>query len=314
MAAPQWLLRVVRLVLRGLGYPLGMAQKSQMSEKSWWAVLRRTATEFQEDELADQAAVLTLYGVLSLFPALLVLIALLGDTGESATRKIVDNIGSLTPGAAHTGIAEAVEEIQSGDGTGPLLAIVGLVVALCSASGYLAAFNRISRTVHYLPEGPPSWRITPLRLLVTIGLMSLACAGALIVVFSGGVAEQAGTALGVSDSALTVWSVAKWPVLVVLVVTMIALLYWASPKAKGGRFRLVTHGGALALTICTGASALFALYVADLGSYNRTFGTLASLIIFFLWFWVMNLAVLLGLEFDAVQVREQAAVLPASGR
>jgi membrane protein len=167
--------------------------------------------------------------------------------------------------------------------------------------------------VYDIAEGRPIWKLTPIRLAVTVVLMVLVCASALIVVFTGAVARQAGTALGIGDTALTVWSIAKWPVLALLVTIMIAILYWASPNARLHGFRWITPGSFLALLIWMAASAGFAVYVANFGSYNKTYGTLAGVIIFLVWLWITNLAILLGLEFDAEMARERAILggLPA---
>ncbi|WP_331767697.1 YihY/virulence factor BrkB family protein [Embleya sp. NBC_00896] len=283
-------------------------EPSDLSRRSWWAVLKRTVTEFKDDELTDRAAALTYYGVLSLFPALLVLVSLLGIAGESATREILDNLQQLAPGAARDVITNAVRELQSSGGTGSWLAIVGLLAAVWSASGYVAAFIRASNIVYDIAEGRPVWKTTPLRLALTLVLMVLACASALIVVFTGGLARQAGTALGIGDTALTVWAIAKWPVLILLVTLMIAILYWAAPNARNRGFRWITPGSFVALLIWLVASGGFALYVANFASYNKTYGTFAGVIVFLVWLWVTNLAVLLGLEFDAELSRERAVV------
>ncbi|MEV5975084.1 YihY/virulence factor BrkB family protein [Streptomyces sp. NPDC051921] len=279
---------------------------SDLPRGSWKAVLRGTLKEFKNDELADRAAALTYYGVLALFPALLVLVSLLGIAGESATKQVLDNLQKLTPGAARDVITNAVQQLQGNAGLGSLLAIVGILVAIWSASGYVAAFIRTSNAVYDMPEGRPVWKVLPLRVGLTVVLMLLAVASALIVVFTGALARQAGSALGVGDTAMTVWSIAKWPVLLLLVTIMIALLYWAAPNAKGRGFKWVTPGSFLALVIWMLASAGFAFYVANFGSYNKTYGTLAGVIIFLLWLWITNLAVLLGLEFDAEMVRQRA--------
>ncbi|WP_225803291.1 YihY/virulence factor BrkB family protein [Streptomyces sp. NK15101] len=279
---------------------------SDLPKQSWKAVLRGTLKEFKDDELTDRAAALTYYGVLALFPALLVLVSLLGVAGESATRQVLDNLQKLTPGAARDVISNAVQQLQGNAGIGSLLAVVGLAVAIWSASGYVAAFIRASNAVYDMPEGRPVWKVLPLRLALTVTLMVLAVASALIVVFTGGLAQQVGAALGIGDTAMTVWSIAKWPVLVVLVTIMIALLYWAAPNAKGRGFKWVTPGSFLALLIWMIASAGFAFYVANFGSYNKTYGTLAGVIVFLVWLWITNLAVLLGLEFDAEMVRQRA--------
>ncbi|NXY95429.1 YihY/virulence factor BrkB family protein [Streptomyces sp. BR123] len=279
---------------------------SELPKRSWREVLRGTLKEFKDDELADRAAALTYYGVLALFPALLVLVSLLGIAGESATREVLDNLQKLTPGAARDVIANAVRQLQAGAGIGSLLAAVGLAVAIWSASGYVAGFIRASNAVYDMPEGRPVWKLLPLRLALTVSLMILAVAGAVIVVFTGSLARQAGAALGIGDTAMAVWSIAKWPVLVLLVTTMIAILYWAAPNARGRGFRWVTPGSFLALVIWMIASAGFAFYAANFGSYNKTYGTLAGVIVFLVWLWITNLAILLGLEFDAEMVRQRA--------
>ncbi|MET9956102.1 YihY/virulence factor BrkB family protein [Streptomyces sp. NPDC006339] len=274
--------------------------------RSWLAVLKGSLREFTSDELTDRAAALTYYGVLSLFPGLLVLVSLLGLSGRSTTDKVLDNLRELAPGPARDVLGRAVENLQGGTGTGAVMAVVGLALALWSASAYIGAFMRAANQVYDVPEGRPVWKVLPIRLGLTAALMIMAAASALIVVLSGGVARRAGDLLGVGDTALTVWSYAKWPVLVVLVTVMIALLYWASPNAKVKGWRWITPGSALALLIWMVASAGFALYVAEFASYNKTYGTMAGVIVFLIWLWITNLAVLLGLEFDAEAQRQRA--------
>ncbi|MFD9389390.1 YihY/virulence factor BrkB family protein [Streptomyces sp. NPDC060000] len=279
---------------------------TDLPKHSWTAVLKGTLKEFKRDELTDRAAALTYYGILALFPAMLALVSLLGIVGKSATQQVLDNIQKLAPGPAQDVRRNAVRQMQGNGGLGSLMAIVGLVLAVWSASGYVAAFIRSANAVYDIPEGRPVWKVLPVRVGVTVVLMVMAVISALIVVFTGGLARQAGTALGVGDAGLTVWSIAKWPVLVVLVTIMIALLYWATPNARVRGFRWVTPGSFLALLIWMVASAGFALYVANFGSYNKTYGTLAGVIVFLVWLWITNLAILLGLEFDAELVRQRA--------
>ncbi|MET9699903.1 YihY/virulence factor BrkB family protein [Streptomyces sp. NPDC006529] len=284
----------------------GPDRPTELPRRSWWAVLRGTVREFSRDELSDRAAALTYYGVLALFPALLVLVSVLGMTGESATREVLDALRRVAPGAAGDVMGDAVGQVQGRSGVGSVVAVIGLVVALWSASGYTAAFIRASNAVYDVPEGRPVWKVLPLRLALTVTLMVLACASALIVVFTGALARQAGDLLGVGESALTVWSIAKWPVLVLLVTVMIALLYWGAPNAKGRGFKWVTPGSFLALLIWMAASAGFAFYVANFASYNKTYGAVAGVIVFLVWLWLSNLAILLGLEFDAEMARQRA--------
>ncbi len=281
-------------------------QPTQVLRRSWSTVLKGTLKEFKDDELTDRAAALTYYGILSLFPALLVLVSLLGLTGRSATQQVLDNIQSLAPGSAREILQDAVRQLQGNAGIGSVMAIVGLVLAVWSTSGYVAAFIRTANAVYDIPEGRPVWKVLPIRVAVTVVLLVLAVISALIVVFTGALAREVGSALGMGDTALTVWSIAKWPVLVALVTVMIALLYWATPNAKVRGFRWVTPGSFLALLIWMVASAGFALYVANFGSYNKTYGTLAGVIVFLVWLWITNLAILLGLEFDAELARQRA--------
>jgi membrane protein len=279
---------------------------ARLPKGAWRAVLKGSLKEFKDDELTDRAAALTYYGVLALFPALLVLVSLLGLSGRSTTDKVLDNLESLAPGPAKDVITQAVQQLQGNAGTGSLVAIIGLIVAVWSASGYVAAFMRTANAVYDIPEGRPVWAILPVRLGVTVALMVMALISALIVVFTGGLASRAGDLLGLGDTALTVWSIAKWPVLVVLVTLMIALLYWATPNARVRGWRWITPGSFLALVIWMIASAGFAFYVANFGSYNKTYGTMAAVIIFLIWLWITNLAILLGLEFDAETARQRA--------
>ncbi|MFI7140152.1 YhjD/YihY/BrkB family envelope integrity protein [Streptomyces massasporeus] len=279
---------------------------AEMPRKSWGAVLKGSLREFKDDELTDRAAALTYYGVLAMFPALLVLVSMLGLTGGSTTDKVTENVRELVPGSAGDIITRAVDQLQGNAGIGSLMAIVGLVLAVWSASGYVGAFIRSANAVYDMPEGRPVWKLLPMRVGVTVVLLVMAVISALIVVFSGGLAQQAGDALGIGDTALTVWSIAKWPVLVLLVVSMIAILYWAAPNAKVKGFRWITPGSFLALLIWMAASAGFAVYVANFASYNKTYGTMAGVIVFLIWLWITNLAILLGLEFDAETVRQRA--------
>ncbi|MEU3251467.1 YihY/virulence factor BrkB family protein [Streptomyces sp. NPDC006997] len=279
---------------------------TKLSKGSWRAVLKGTLREFKDDELTDRAAALTYYAVLALFPALLVLVSLLGLAGKSTTDKVLENIDQFAPGAVRDILTNAVQQLQNNSGVGSIMAIVGLVLAVWSASGYVAAFIRTSNAVYDMPEGRPVWKVLPVRFLLTLSLLVLAVVTALIVVLTGSMADRVGDALGIGDTALTVWSIAKWPVLVVLVTLMIALLYWASPNAKVKGWRWITPGSFLALVIWLVASAGFAIYVANFASYNKTYGTMAGVIVFLVWLWITNLAILLGLEFDAETARQRA--------
>ncbi|WP_078891986.1 YihY/virulence factor BrkB family protein [Streptomyces sp. NRRL S-350] len=284
----------------------GPEEPTQVPARGWLGVLKRTGREFLDDELPDRAAALTYYGVLAMFPALLVLVSMLGLIGTSATKAVLDNLQKLAPGSARDILHTAVGQLQASRGTGGVLAVVGLAGSLWSASGYIAAFIRAGNAVYDIREGRPVWKTLPLRVGLTLLMMVLLMASAVIVVFTGPLAERAGEVLGLGHTAVTVWAIAKWPVLVVLVSFMIALLYWAAPNVRGRGFRWVSPGSVLAVLLWLVLSGGFAAYVANFGSYNKTYGTLAGVIVFLVWLWLSNLAILLGLEFDAELARERA--------
>ncbi|WP_327287255.1 YihY/virulence factor BrkB family protein [Streptomyces sp. NBC_01198] len=282
------------------------AGPTRLPARSWFRAVRGTFREFQLDELSDRAAALTYYSVLSVFPALLVMVSVLGLAGQSVIDKAIVDLQELAPGPTRDTLIQAVRQLQGRSGLGSLLAVVGVLVALWSASSYVAAFIRTANVVYDMPEGRPIWKVLPVRLGVTVLLLVLAIASTVIAVFTGGLARRVGGWVGLGDTALTVWSIAKWPALVVLATLMIALLYWAAPNAKGRGFRWITPGSVLALVIWMAASAGFAVYVANFASYNKTYGTLAGAAVFLVWLWITNLAITLGLEFDAELARERA--------
>ena len=277
---------------------------AQLGGHGWLATLKRTVKEYQNDNLSDWAAALTYYGVLSIFPGIIVLLSafsLLSD--ESTATRAVDEVAPDRYADTINGFIGDLQKAQSSAG---LLAIVGLLGALWSASGYVGAFMRASNAIYDVPEGRPIWKKLPTRLGVTVATGVLLVVSAFIVVFTGGVAEQIGDVVGVGEGAVLVWDILKWPVLVGLISLMFALLYWASPNAKHGGFRWVSPGGVLAVLLWIIVSAAFALYLANFANYNKTYGTLGGVIAFLIWLWISNIAVLLGAEFDAELERGRA--------
>jgi YihY family inner membrane protein len=283
----------------------GVDRPTELPGGSWWAASKRTVREFRVDNLSDWAAALTYYSVLSIFPALLVLVSLIDLAGQSTIQGLVDNIGQVAPGSVNDILSTAIKNLQETQGSASILALVGLAAALWSASGYVAAFMRASNAIYDVPEGRPVWKTVPIRLGVTVLVMLLLAVSAVAVVATGGLADRIGKLLGIGSAAVTAWDIAKWPVLLVIVSFLFALLYWASPNAKQG-FRWVTPGGILAVVVWVAASVGFALYVANFGSYNKTYGSLASVIIFLVWLWLSNTAILLGAELNAELERSRA--------
>ncbi|MER8186612.1 YihY/virulence factor BrkB family protein [Kitasatospora sp. NPDC094015] len=281
---------------------------TRLPARARWAALRRTARELLGDELFDRAAALTYYGVLALFPGLLLLTGLLGLAGPAPTGQILSGLRALAPGPAGEVLRDGVGQVGRSGGTGGVFAVLGALGALWSASGYVGAFIRSANAVHGVREGRPLWRLAPVRLALTAFLVLLLAAGAVIVVCTGPIAGQAGRALGVGDWGLRLWSVAKWPGLVLLVTLMITVLYWAAPSVRSRGFRWISAGSVLAVALWLAASGGFALYATYVGgSYNRMYGALAGIVVFLVWLWLTNLAVLLGLGFDAELARARAA-------
>jgi membrane protein len=286
----------------------------QRKDGSWGAVLKRTVKGFSKDNLTDWAAALTYYGVLAIFPALIVLVSVLGLIGPSATQPLIDNLGKVAPGPAKEIFTSALKNLQGSKGTAGVFFVVGLAGALWSASGYVAAFMRASNAIYDIPEGRPIWKTAPLRVVLTLVLVVLLAVSAVAVTLSGGLAKEVGGVLGLSDTAVSIWNIAKWPVLLLVVSFMFALLYWAAPNIKHPKFRWVSPGGVLAVIGWVIASLAFAFYVANFGSYNKTYGALAGPIVFLVWLWVSNLMILLGAEFNAELERGKAALEPRDTR
>jgi membrane protein len=272
---------------------------AKLKPRSWAGVLKRTVSEFKEDKLTVWAAALTYYGILSIFPLLLVLVSLLGLAGQSATQPLIDNVGKLAPGPAKDIVTSAIQNLQQGKGAAGILFFVGLAGALWSASGYIAAFMQASNAIWDVEEGRPVWKTVPLRLAITLFTVVLLAVMALAVVLTGPIAKQVGSIVGLGDTAVTVWDIAKWPVLILIVSFLFAFLYWASPNVRHPKFRWVSPGGLLAVLLWMVASAAFAFYVANFASYNKTYGALGGVIIFLVWLWITNVVILLGAEFNA---------------
>ncbi|MBB5873307.1 membrane protein [Allocatelliglobosispora scoriae] len=283
----------------------GPRHSSDLGFKAWVKAFGRTINEFIEDDLPDKAAALTYYGVLSIFPGLLVFVALIGLLDDKAADKVIDNILGLTSGATQQIVVDGVTKIQENEQSASAIVFAGLVIAFWSASGYIGAFMRAANTIYDVPEGRPLWKMIPIRLFVTLVTVVFLVLSAVAIVFTGGLAETTGAAMGLESQTVTLFNILKWPGLVLGFGLMIALLYWAAPNARQ-RFRLITPGSTLAVLTWVAVSAGFAYYVARFDSYNKTYGAIGGIIIFLVWMWLTNVAVLLGAEFDAELARAKA--------
>jgi membrane protein len=267
------------------------------------ATLKRTAKEFSEDGLTDWAATLTYFGVLALFPALTALAAVVGLF--TTPQQLTDALTTVVPGSAAETLTPVIEDIAGQSAPLGFALVLGLLGALWTASGYVGAFTRAANVVYETPEGRKIWKLKPLQLLITlVGILFAALIVAMLVL-SGGVVDAVAGAIGVGETALTVWNVVKWPVILVILALMIAVLYYSTPNVKLRGFKWVSPGAAVAIVVAVIASALFAFYVANFGSYNATYGALAGVVIFLIWFWLINIALLFGIELDAEMERSK---------
>ena len=270
-----------------------------------WATLKRTASEFQEDNLSDWAAALTYYGLLALFPALIAMVSLIGLVGDprSTTDSLTEIITEIGPASAAETFSGPIESIASNQGTAGIAFVLGLALALWSASGYVGAFIRASNVIYETPEGRAFWKLRPLQLAVTLAMVVLMALLALGLVLTGPVVGAVANPIGIGDTAVSIWNIAKWPVMAAIFILMVDVLYYASPNAKLRGFKWVTPGGVVAIAIWAVASAAFAFYVANFGSYDKTYGTLGGLISLLVWFWITNLAILFGHQLNAERER-----------
>jgi membrane protein len=269
--------------------------------------LKRTMTEFSEDQLTDRAAALTYYAVLSIFPALIALVSIVGLVGDPATvtKSLTDIVSSVGPASAVDTFKGPIEGLTKSSGTAGLLLIVGIATAIWTASGYVGAYMRASNVIYEVEEGRSFIKLRPLQMIVTLVLVLLLAIVLVAVVLTGPLASAVGSAVGIGSSAVTAWNIAKWPVLLAMVVVMIALLYYASPNAKLRGVKSILPGAILAVVVWLVASAAFAFYVANFGSYNKTYGALGGVIVFLVWLWITNLAILFGTELNAEQERSK---------
>ncbi len=279
---------------------------TDMPKAGWFTILRRSVKQFKHDDITDRAAALTYCGILAIFPGALALVSILGLLGKSQTQKVLDNITAIAPGGVTDVLKSIITQVQGKSGSAGIAFVVGLALALWSASAYVSAFMRASNAIYDVDEGRPIWKTIPVRLLVTLALVVMLAISVVIVVTTGPVASQLGKAFGIGDTAVLVWDIAKWPVLMIMVSLMLSLLYKACPNVKQPGFRWITLGGVIAVVLWVIASALFAVYVSLSGSYNKTYGSFATVIVFLVWLWITNLAVLLGAEFNAETQRERA--------
>jgi len=271
-----------------------------LTKPSWVYVVRKTLREFSKDQCTDLAAALTYYSVLALFPAAIALLSIVGlvNKGSTTVDTLVQILRDVGASSAADTLEPTLTELSNTPGAG-LALVVGLAIALWSASGYVGAFGRGMNRIYEVDEGRPIWKLRPTMLLVTLITVILTAVVALALVITGPAAQAVGDAIGLGSTVVLVWNIVKWPVLLVIVVLIVALLYYATPNVKQPKFRWISVGAFVAIVVWLVASAAFGFYVATFASYNKTYGSLAGVVVFLLWLWITNLALLFGAELDA---------------
>lgn len=272
---------------------------TDLPSSSLLEVVKRSRAEFRNNNLTTLAAALTYYAVLAAVPGLIVLFTALGLFGKKITNKVVAQVNSVAPSSTGHFVRTLLSQAQSHKtGTG-VMAIVGIVIALWSASSYVNGFRQASNVIYGIGEGRPIWKTAAIRVVVTIVAVVILTACAVIVVVSGSIANEVGNAIGAGPVALVIWDIVKWPVLVVLVSVLLAVLFWVGPNAKQGGIKWISPGGVIATLVWAVVSAAFAVYVTNFSSYNKTYGALTGIIVFLIWLWLSNLALLFGAQVNA---------------
>ncbi len=286
-----------------------------VTEIPWWRVFVHTGQQFQRHQLTDQAAALTYFSVLSLFPALIALVALLGVFGDpvTTTNALLDLITELGQADTAEQLRGPIEGMITTSGAGLTLAI-SVLTAIWSASGYVGAFGRAMNRMYGVDEGRPIWTLKPTQLVLTVVTITLAALVLVGLVVSGDVAAAVGNVVGLGSTMVAVWGWVKWPVMLLIVAVTVAVLYRWTPNVKVPRWRyLVSPGAVLAVLVWALASVGFGVYVSYFSSYNKTYGSLAGVIVFLLWVWITNNALLLGAQFnvEVIRRRQLHAGIPA---
>lgn len=277
----------------------------QLSWRTWRGVLVRSVQNFVNDNCSDWAAALTYYGVLAVFPSAIVIVALVGlvSSGEQTVDTIVELANQVGAGSVlrddEDGVVGVIRTVVLDQSNPKLLLSFGLLGALWSASGFIGAFTRASNAVYGVDEGRSVWKLRPLQIgLAAITLVLLAVV-ALGLIVSGPVTDAVGDLINAGGLARTVWSVAKWPVLAMIMMSLLSLLFWIAPNVRQPRFRWLTPGGAVALVSWAVASFGFGLYVTNFSSYDTTYGSLGAAIAFLVWLYLSNSALMLGVQINA---------------
>ncbi|GAA2918700.1 MULTISPECIES: YihY/virulence factor BrkB family protein [Streptomycetaceae] len=282
------------------------AAPGQAATPNWRDALRRTPVSLWNDDLSDWAAALTYYAILALLPALLVTVSVIGLANPAATNTLIADITAFAPAESGAALRQPLEAATHERTAVWLLVATGSVSAVWSASSYLAVFRRALHAMHRVKDTRPPLRQAHIIVASAIGLLVLLMASAFALVLTGPLARWFGERTGLTQAGATVWAGLKWPVLLFLVACLILVLFSTGPRTARG-VRRGLPGGVLAAFLWLFASAGFALYATHIGSYSRLYGSLAGLVVFLIWIWFTNLALLTGAQFNVELTRTKEA-------
>lgn len=297
----------------------------QLRWRTWRRILWRSAAGYVTDDCTDFAAAMTYCAVTALIPSLVVVVALVNlvTDGSAAVKAILGILRDVGAGpiVGNSSLVSVLDSLLVQKDSAKVLFSLGLLVAVWSASGYVSAFTRASNRIYGVREGRTWWKLQLLEILLAAVAMVLMAVAATALVISGPLVNAVGTALHVGPTARLAYSIGRWPVLVAIGIILLSMLFWIAPNVRQPRFRWLTVGGAVALVVGTVVSFGFGLYVANFGSYSRTYGSLGAIVAFLVWLYLSNSAILLGVQVNAqvqrarlTQAGEEEPVAPLTPR
>ncbi|MFN8107526.1 MAG: YihY/virulence factor BrkB family protein [Nocardioidaceae bacterium] len=260
----------------------------------------RVAKEFMKDQSLDMAAALTYYAVFAIFPAMIAVFSAVGlvSDPQRVIAKIEEVLTPLIRESTLDRVMTVLDGVAASRGAG-ILAVASIVIALWAASAYVNAFRRMMNRIYGVQEGRALWKLRPLMALVTLVSLALVMLMMLIMIISGPISEAVGKVLGFGEDVAHLWDLLKLPVLLIFLVVSVAILYQATPNVKFPKLRLFSTGSVVAIGAIVVASVGLTFYVRNFANYNQVYGSLAGVIVFMLWMWIINIALLCGAELDA---------------
>lgn len=288
---------------------------TQVSKRSWKYIFKRSLAEFTQDGCTDLAASLTYFTVLSVFPGLLAVVSLLGvfGQGQQTADAITEFLAGRVPEELNTLLEPTITNLTQATGAGIVALIIGVASGLWTASGYVGAFSRAMNRVYDVSEGRTFIKHKASMLAVTLFVVVTVVLIFLMVLLSGSIARTLGDAIGLGETSVMVWNIAKWPVVLLLLILLVAVLYYATPNVQQPKFKWVSPGAVFAIIGVIVAAVGFSIYATQFASQADTYGVIGGVILGLLGIWIFNNVLLFGAEIDAElqRGRELEAGLPS---